>query len=79
MDEARKIILEKKFEKYLRKLLVEPPVRFSWKHVQWAIGSLRIDIGVLKDSIREENALQCYTTITRILDTVEKLKSMLGE
>jgi hypothetical protein len=32
---------------------------------------------LLKDSIREGNALQCYTTITRILDTAEKLKRML--
>ena len=79
MDEARTIILEKKFEKYLRRLLAEPqpPVRFSWKYVQWAIGSLRVDVGVLKDSVREENALQCYTTIERILDTAEKLKRML--
>jgi len=30
----------------------------------------------LKDSVREENALQCYTTITRILDTAKKLKKL---
>jgi len=75
MDEASEVVLEKELEKYVRRLPVEP-VRFSWKYVQWAIGSLRVDVGVLKDSI-EEDALQCYMAVARVLDTAEKLKRML--
>jgi len=37
---------------------------------------LRVDVRVLKDSI-EEDVLQCYMAVARILDTAEKLKRML--
>ena len=75
MDKARQIILEKELEEYAKPPV--PPVRFSWKHVEWALGSLRVDVEVLKDSVKEEDALQCYTAVARILDTAEKLKRIL--
>jgi len=37
---------------------------------------LRVDVRVLKDSI-EEDVLQCYMAVARILDAAEKLKRML--
>ena len=76
MDEARKIILQKQLKKYVRKLPVKP-VSFSWKYVGWALGSMAVDIGVLKDAIKEKNAIQAYGAITSLLETVDKLKKLL--
>ena len=50
---------------------------FSWKRVEWATASLRMDIEALKNSIREGDIIQCYIAITRILDTAKKLKKKL--
>jgi len=52
-------------------------VSFSWKHVEWATASLRMDVEALKNSIREGDILQCYIAVARILDTAEKLKKIL--
>jgi hypothetical protein len=76
MDEARSIILEKKLAKYLKKLPKAPPT-FSWKYVEWGLGSLRVDVMALEDAVKEENALQSYTVIARMLETTEKMKNLL--
>jgi len=50
---------------------------FSWKRVEWATASLRMDVEALKNSIREGDVIQCYIAIARILDTAKKLKKKL--
>jgi hypothetical protein len=76
MDEARKIILEKRLAKYLKKI-PEKPMEFSWRYVEWGLGSLRVDALALEDAVKSEDALQTHTTILRILETAEKLKALL--
>ena len=76
MDEARKIILEKKLAKYLKKI-PEKPMEFSWRYVEWGLGSLRVDTLALEDAVKNEDALQTHTTILRLLETAEKLKALL--
>lgn len=77
MDEARSIILEKKLSKYIKRLPAKPPVAFSWKPIYWGLGSLRVDIGVFKDAVMREDALQAWSTASKILDTLEKMKKLL--
>ena len=76
MDEARGIILEKKMKKYLKKLPLKP-VRFSWKWLGWGLSSLKVDVGVLKDAVKQQNAIQAYATATKMNQTAEKLKNLL--
>jgi hypothetical protein len=76
MDEVRGIILEKKMKKYLKKLPLKP-VRFSWKWLGWGLSSLKVEAGVLRDAVKQENAIQAYTTATKMNQTAEKLRGLL--
>jgi len=76
MDEARKIIVLKEFRKYIRKLPVKP-VSFNWRFVDWALGSLRISVGLFKDAVKQKNAVQAYTAVKDMLETFDKLKDLL--
>jgi hypothetical protein len=75
MDEARRIMAESRLAKYIRKLPSKVP--FNWKYIGWGIGSLKVDTGLLLDAVEEENAIQSYSTIMRIIDTGEKMKEIL--
>jgi hypothetical protein len=76
IDEVRGIILEKKMKKYLKKLPLKP-VRFSWKWLGWGLSSLKVEVGVLRDAVKQKNAIQAYATATKMNQTAEKLKSLL--
>jgi hypothetical protein len=76
MDEVRGIILEKKMKKYLKRLPLKP-VRFSWKWLGWGLSSLKVEAGVLRDAVKQENAIQAYTTATKMNQTAEKLRGLL--
>jgi hypothetical protein len=76
MDEVRGIILEKKMKKYLKRLPLKP-VRFSWKWLGWGLSSLKVEVGVLRDAVKQENAVQAYSTASKMNQTAEKLKTLL--
>jgi hypothetical protein len=76
MDEAKGIILEKKMKKYVKRLPLKP-LRFNWKWVGWGLASLKVDVSVLKESVKHENVVQGYSTTTKMIETAEKLKRLL--
>ena len=76
IDEVRGIILEKKMKKYLKKLPLKP-LKFSWKWLSWGLSSLKVEVEVLRDAVKQENAIQAYATATKMNQTAEKLKSLL--
>lgn len=76
MDEARKIIFQKRLERYLRRL-PEKAVKFNWKYIEWGIGALNVSTGLLKDAVEEENAVQAYSAIKDMISTAEKMKDLL--
>jgi hypothetical protein len=76
MDEAKGIILEKKMKKYVKRLPLKP-ARFSWKWVSWGLASIKVDAGVLKEAVKNENVVQAYSTTTKMIETAEKLKKLL--
>jgi len=54
------------------------PAAFSWRYVDWALGDLTVDLGLLKDALAQKNAIQAYGTIKNMLDTFRKLKELLS-
>jgi len=75
MDEARSIILEFQFAKKAKKPPVGVP--FNWRYIQWGASSMKIDGTLFMDAVKEKNAVQAYASITKILDTADKMKKLL--
>ncbi|MDJ0269479.1 MAG: hypothetical protein NXY59_02820 [Aigarchaeota archaeon] len=42
------------------------------------MGSLKVNIGLLKDDVEQRNAIQAYTTTKDMLETLGKLKNLLS-
>jgi hypothetical protein len=78
MDEAKVIIAESKLreKRYVDRLPVKP-IRFSWKYVGWGLSSMKLDAETLKDCVKTRDALGAYKALARLLDTAEKLKTLL--
>jgi hypothetical protein len=76
MDEARNIIIGRKLAKYFKELPVKP-VSFSWKYIDWGLGSMRVDLMALEDAVKSEDALQTYSIIQRLLETADRMKAIL--
>jgi hypothetical protein len=76
MDEARIIVAESKLLRYMRR----PPervARFSWKLVEWGLGSLSLDVLALTDAVKSENPVEAYGAASRMLETADKLKKLM--
>jgi hypothetical protein len=76
MDEARNIIIGRKLAKYFKEIPLKP-ISFSWKYIDWGLGSMRVDILALEDSVKAEDALSTYNAISRLLETADRMKAIL--
>jgi hypothetical protein len=76
LDEARGIVAEAKLSKYMRRP-PEKPVKFTWRLVEWACGSLSFDALTLMDAVKAKDPIAAYGAASRMLMTVDRLKRLM--